>query len=213
MRRALLLTLTLAVGGCRGTSPSYFAESSMGFSAVLIRGRLLLPTGETQGAPIYLNLESEEETYRLKFLSGRTSLLRVEPGRYRLSPARGLFGGVKSYMRIRIAGRSYRVPFPREILRAEAVTLKPARIVPIGVLEARLIPGDRGRKPEVLIRLDDSITARREIIEDVISGMMDPKTPSDLRESSITWTRALEVALLSVQQEERARPDYKPAGP
>ena len=60
------------------------------------------------------------------------------------------------------------------------------------------------------LSLDDSVAARRGLVEDLINKQMDPKTPPEIRDSSISWLRALEQALLRVRAEEEARPAYKP---
>ena len=67
MRRAALLALVLAAGpGCRGTAPELYGEAALGYSAVLVRGRLVLPEGESRDGMMWLNLESSGERYRMK---------------------------------------------------------------------------------------------------------------------------------------------------
>ncbi|HAH07703.1 MAG TPA: hypothetical protein DCM05_14465 [Elusimicrobia bacterium] len=202
-----------SAAACRGSAPLYYGESSIGFSAILLRARILLPEGETEDGRITMNLESEDgdERYRVAFLPGKTSLLRVEPGLYRLYPPRDLFGFPQTQVKVRVQNRTYSVPFPRELLRMESFSVKPAKAFPIGVLEARLIPMGKKEKPKVVLRLDHGVAVRRALVQDVISKMMDPKTPQTLRDSAITWTRALEQALVKIQGEEERAPSYKPS--
>ncbi|MFH1723106.1 MAG: hypothetical protein ABII00_00645 [Elusimicrobiota bacterium] len=211
VRRVLPVLFLLLASGCRGTAPAHYGDSRLGFGAVLVGARLLLPTGESGAGDMRINLESKAERYRLRLEPGETSLFRVEPDIYRLHPSRRLFGGIQRHLRVSIAGRTYRVPFPRDILRKEAVDVRPTKVVPIGVLEARLLPIRRGRSPKIELRLDDSLEARRRLIEHVIAMQMDPDTPPRIRDSSISWVRALEQALIRIQGEQEAKPSYKPS--
>jgi hypothetical protein len=209
----LCAAVLFAVAACRGSAPLYYGESNLGFSAILLKARILLPSGETEDGRITMNLESEDgdERYRVSFLPGKTSLLRVEPGLYRLYPPRDLFGFPQTQVKVRIQNHTYTVPFPREILRMESFSVKPAKAAPLGILEARLIPMGLKERGKVVLRFDHGVATRRALVEDVIGKMMDPKTPQDVRESAISWTRALEQALVKIQGEEERQPTFKPS--
>ncbi|MDE2293382.1 MAG: hypothetical protein KGL53_14975 [Elusimicrobia bacterium] len=197
------------LAGCRGTAPDVFSSAALGYGAVVVRGRIILPEGETSDGMMWLNLESPNDRYRLKFIPGETTLARVEPDVYKLYPTRDALGMVQPLLTVRIAGRNFKVPFPRDILRKDPVEVRPTKVVALGVLEARLLPIERGRAPRIDVHLDDSNDARRHLLEDMISMMMDPKATSDERDSAVSWTRALEQALQQVQAEPAEHPTYK----
>lgn len=209
MTRALAVAIAAALFGCRGTTPDVFAPATLGFGAILIRGRIVLPEGETRDGMMWMNLESDGDRYRLPIPAGETSLERIEPDVYRLHPTRNALGFVQANLKVRIAGRYYTVPFPRDILRKDPIELKPTKVVALGVLEARLLPIQRGRAPRVEVRLDDSNETRRRLIEDMIAKMMDAKTSVEAREAAVSWTRALEQALVQVQGENERKRTYK----
>ncbi|MFH2204454.1 MAG: hypothetical protein ABIJ96_15160 [Elusimicrobiota bacterium] len=212
--RHMLRLMPLAVlllASCSGTHASRYGESKFGYAGVIVRGRILTPTGETDKGRLALNLESDSEKYRLAFEPGLTTILRIEPDRYRLHPTRDLFGFIEEELTVIIAGRKFRVPFPRDILRQAPLEAKPTRLVPIGILEVKLLPIMKGRSPKVVVRLDSSIQARRELVEDMIKKMMDPKTKLKTRDSTVSWSRALERALIDIQGEEESALSYKPA--
>lgn len=210
MKRLLPLAFIL-LASCSGSRPVRFGESKFGFSGVIVRGRILTPTGEIQDGRMALNLESDAEHYRLPFEPGETTILRVEPDRYRIHPTRGLFGRTQRFLTVVIAGRKLRVPFPRDILRMPPIEAKPTQIIPIGILEAKLLPIKKGRHPQIVVRLDNSIAARRELVEETIKKMMDSKEKIKIRSSAVSWTRALERALSKIQGEEEAALSYKPS--
>ncbi|MEK7742748.1 MAG: hypothetical protein AAB576_08590 [Elusimicrobiota bacterium] len=208
---ALFALATAVLSGCRGAAPVYFGEAIPNVSAVLIRARITLPTGETKDGGLTLNLESQDDRYRLPFLGKRTSLLRVEPGIYRIVPPRTLFGSMKPQLSVRVEGKTYWAQFPREMLRLESVEVRPARVVALGVLDIKLLPASRREAQKMVIHFDRGLETRRKLVQDVISSMMDPKAPAQARESAITWTRALEVALAKLQAEAQEGPALKRA--
>lgn len=209
--RALAAAAWLPMCGCMGSSPAHFGEKALGFGAVVIRSRLVLPTGETREGRLTMNFEAEGgERYRFVCLPDETSLFRIEPDRYRLHPTRNIFGFVQSHIKVHMADEVYSVPFPRSIMRKAAIEVRPRKIVPIGVLEARLLPIKRGRRPKVVVHLDDSVATRRKLIQDLIHRQMDHRTPTDLRDNIISWTRALEESLIRVAGEREKKPAFKP---
>lgn len=217
MRRCgiLLMGLSLLGAGCRGTAPELYGRPEEGISSMVIAGRMVLASGETRSGRFLVNLESEggreAQVYRLAVAPGQTLLYQIEPGSYHLAPTRSLFGFHHTNLKVTIEGRSYTIPFPRDILRKPAVAVKPTKIVPLGILEASLSPALPGRQPVLKVSLDDSIEARRRIVEDLIHRMMDPSAPSKLRESAIAWTRALDQTLNELLSEIPRSPLYKPA--
>ena len=56
MKRALVLLPLVLSAACAGTRPARFGESKFGFSAVIVRGRILTPTGEIREGRMALNL-------------------------------------------------------------------------------------------------------------------------------------------------------------
>lgn len=216
-RRALMaLSAALAAAGCRGSKPLAQADPERGMSAVILGGRIILPTGETRSGSLAVNLEGEgggreAEVYRLPVRPQESSLHHIEPGVYKLAPTRSLLGFHQSQLKIRIEGRTYRVPFPRDILRKPALDVRPTKVVPIGILEASLTPSLPGQEGRLRVRLDDGVEARRQILQGLIRDMMDPAVPLETRSSAIAWTRALDQALLDLVSENPKRPTYKPA--
>lgn len=216
MRKATLLAAALAaMSACRGTVPERNAPPEQAISAILIGSRFLLPSGETHSGRTHIDFESEggrqAEIYRLPVSNGENFLYLVEPGVYRLAPTRSIFGNSQETMKVVIDGRKYQLPFPRDLLRQPPYTVKASRIVAIGILEARVMPALPGQKPQIKVRLDESVEARRKIVQDAIRDMMDPRRPADIRESAISWSRALQNSLMEILSEEQKRALYKPA--
>ncbi|MFI5347150.1 MAG: hypothetical protein ACHQ51_12325 [Elusimicrobiota bacterium] len=215
MKLALLAAALLLLPGCRGTVPPRDAPPEQSIAAILIGGRMILPTGESRNAYTVVNFESEGgeagEVYRLPIKGGENALYLVEPGTYRILPTRSLIGYYQEMMKVVIEGRTYRLPFPRELLRLEPYKVKASKIVTLGVVEARVLPALPGRKPEIRVRLDDSAATRRAVVQDMIREMMDPNRPIDARQSAISWSRALQNSLLDILSEQEKAPMYKPA--
>ena len=209
LKRLVLLAVAAGSLSCRGTAPELYGSAALGYSAMLVRARIIVPDGETRDGMMWLNLESATERYRVPIRASETALVRIEPDQYRVHPTRNSLGFVQSQLRVKIAGRTYHVPFPRDILRKDPIEVKPTKVVALGVLEARLLPIQRGRAQRVEVRLDDSNEARRHLIEDMIGRMMDANAALVVRDSAISWTRALEQALVLVQGEAERKPTYK----
>jgi hypothetical protein len=210
MKKAILLAAALGLAACRGTVPGRDAPPEQGISAIVIGARMILPSGETRNGSMAVNFEtgggSRAEVYRLPVQGGENFLYLVEPGTYRLAPTRSLFGFYQPTMTVVIEGRKYRLPFPRDIQRLDAYAIKPSKI-----LEARVMPALPGRKPEIRVRLDDDVMSRRKVVQDTIRAMMDPTRSLDARENAMSWSRALQNALMDILSEEERRPLYTPA--
>ena len=216
MRCALpLLAATLALSACRGTVPDRDGPPVHEIAAILIGGRMILPSGETRDAATVVNFETDgaaqAEVYRLPIRGGETFLYRVEPGSYRLAPTRSLFGFYQPTIEVVVEGRSYRIPFPRQILRLDPFQVRPAKIATLGILEARVLPALPGRPPEISVRMDDSVDARRAVVQDAIHAMMDMSRPVEARESAISWSRALQNSLMEILAEDAQRSTDAPA--
>lgn len=213
MKKALLLASLAALAACRGTVPPRDAPPEQKISAILIGGRMLLPSGESKNAHTFVNFESEGgeagEVYRLPIKAGQNFLYLVEPGTYRILPTRSIIGYYQAEMKVTIEGRTYRLPFPRELLRLDPYVVKSSRIVTLGVIEARVMPALPGRKPEIRVRLDDSVATRRNVVQSMIREMMDPTRPLEARASAISWSRALQNSLLDILSEQEKAPMYK----
>lgn len=215
MRRPLLAACVLALAACRGSVPERNAPPEQAISAILIGCKTILPSGETRNGRIVANFESEggrqAEVYRLPLKGGENYLYLIEPGTYRLAPTRSIFGFYQPTMKVVIEGRAYILPFPRDLLRQHAYEIKPGKITAMGSLEATVMPALPGQKPTIRVRLDDSTQARRDVVQNTIRDMMDPRKPSEVRESSIAWSRALQNSLMELLAEEQSRQLYKPA--
>lgn len=215
MKRLLPLLSLALLAACQGSVPERNGAPEQAISAILIGTRFSLPTGETRGGKTVINFESEggreAEVYRLPVGGGENYLYLVEPGVYRIMPTRSLFGFHQTTMKASIDGRTYRIPFPRELLRLPAYPVKPSRILALGILEYKVQAALPGQASRVSVRLDDSVEARRKIVQETVRDMMDPRRSSDVRESAIAWTRSLQNSLLDLLAEEEKRPTYKTA--
>lgn len=215
VNRALPLAAVLLLAACRGTVPDRDAPPEQGISAIVIGARMILPSGETRNGTTAVNFEtdggSRAEVYRLPVKGGENYLYLIEPGVYRFAPTRSLFGFYQPTMTVDIEGRRYRLPFPRDMLRLDSYTIKPKKILALGVIEARVLPALPGRPPEIRVRLDDSVKARRQVVQDTIRAMMDPNRSLDARESAISWNQGLQNSLLEILSEDDRRPLYTPA--
>ena len=214
MRRLGLLPLSLlllALAGFRGTVPLLYSSPEEGISSVLIGCRVTLPTGETPTGSLALNLEGVKntETYRLPIEPRRALLYQVEPGLYRLGPTRSIFGFHQDLLKVSVAGHSYKVPFPRDILRKEAIEVKPTRIVALGVVNVELLDHLPGRPATVRVWLDDSLQTRRGLVQAEIHAMMDPNAAAEERSAALAWTRALDEALSDLLTEAERRAPFR----
>lgn len=215
MRTLALAVAAALLAGCAGSVPRAGGVPIPGMSGLLIGGRFLLPTGETRNGRLVINLEGEggrlAEVYRLPVYAKQAVLYQIEPGLYRVTPARNRFGLYGQTVKVRMDGRTYHAPFPRELLRIGAMDARSRKIIPLGVIEAKLSAALPGQKPILKVRLDDSIAARRQLVQDVIRDMMDPNTPLETREGAIAWSRALENSLMELLSESERHPLYKKA--
>jgi hypothetical protein len=193
--------------------PALYQPPEAGIASILIGCRMILPTGETPDGYVALGFEDQDggETYRIPVRPQRVLLYQVEPGAYKVMPTRSIFGFHQPNLRVVIEGRSYSVPYPREFMRRETVTVKPRKIVALGVVEVTLSGRRPGQAPTVRVRLDDSVTARRGLSEAMIHAMMDPNAPNDMRSSALAWTRALEESLSGVVSEKERAPAFRAA--
>jgi hypothetical protein len=211
------LVFCLLAGACRGTSPSLGHNPERGLASVLIGGRITLPTGQTRSGKMWINFEGEGdhangETYRLTIKPGMPLLYQVEPDSYHLSPTRNIFGLQQPLLAVKIEGRTFRVPFPRDVMRKSAIVVKPRKIVSLGTLEVKVSARMPGREPEIKAWLDDSQLARRKLLEETIKQMMDPNAPNIYRNNAIAWTEALDRSLVDVTAEPEQAPLYKRPG-
>lgn len=215
MRRLLFAAAVLALAACRGAVPERNAPPEQAISAILINCKTILPTGETRNGRVTINFESEggrqAEIYRLPLQAGENYLFLIEPGIYRIAPTRSMFGFYQPTLKAVIEGRTYTVPFPRDLLRQHAYEIKPGKITSMGTLEAKVMPALPGQKPTIRVRLDDSPQARRTTVQNAIRDMMDPRKSLEVRESALAWSRALQNSLMEMLAEEEQRRTYKPA--
>jgi hypothetical protein len=205
MRRAAMLLAAAALSACRGTVPATEGIPDPVMGAVAIGGKIILPSGESRSGDMAINLEGEggrqAEIYRLPVRLKRATLFEVEPGVYHLTPTRSLLGFHQPNLTVRIEHSKFKIPFPKDILRKAAIKIKPGRAVALGILEARVIAPLPGQEPEVKVYLNDSIVARRSLVEDLIHDMMDSSTPLAEREHAISWSRSLQNSLIDLASE------------
>ena len=215
MKRPLLLAGILLAASCRGTVPERNAPPEQAISSILLGCKTILPSGETRNGRIFINFESEggrqAEVYRIPLTSGENYLYLIEPGIYRITPTRSIFGFYQPTMDVVIEGRHYSLPFPRDLLRQHSYEIKPGKVTSIGLLEAKVMPALPGQKLTIRVRLDDSPQARRNVVQSIIHDMMDPRKSTEVRESALAWSRALQISLMDLLAEEEQRQIYKPA--
>jgi hypothetical protein len=191
--------------GCSGSSPLRNGRPETGVAAIILGARFTTPAGETQSGNFHVNLEGKEgsraETYRVPIVPHQTTLYQVEPDSYRLSVTRNWLGFPQPTLKVRIADRTYRTPFPREVLRKAPLDIKGQKVFPIGVFEVQLQQALPGQAPKVRISIDDSIPTRRQLVQDIIHRMMDPNAPPEDRERAVAWSHALQNVLLDILAE------------
>jgi len=210
MNKAAPLVLACMVAGCQGSAPARNgAATSISNSAVLVRARLSLPSGELHSGFIDFDIESDVRNYRLRALP-ETTLYVVEPGAYRFSPVRGLFGKVKDELRLDFNGRTHTIAFPLSLLRHNSIVVKPHRIVSIGIVEAKLERVSGSLEPKVSFSLVEDRTTQKSLVEDMIHKMMDKNVEPEMRETAVAWSRALQEAMVQLQEVQDASPTFKP---
>ena len=197
--------------GCSGSMPLRNGRPETGVAAVIVGARYTSPAGETQSGIFHVNLEGKEgrqaEIYRVPIVAHQTILYQVEPDVYRLSVTRNWLGFPQPTLKARIAGRTYRMSFPREVLRKAPLNIKGKKVFPIGVFEVQLQQALPGQPPKIKISLDDSLPTRRRIVQEIIHQMMDPNVPPEDRERAVAWLHALQDVLLDILAEaETERP-------
>jgi len=93
-----------------------------------------LPSGETRNGRIIVNFESEggrqAEVYRLPLRGAENYLYLIEPGIYRIAPARSIFGFYQPTMNVVIEGRTYSLPFRATCCASTRMRSSPARSRP-----------------------------------------------------------------------------------
>ncbi len=217
-RLAAVCGAVLALSSCSGTTPSVNGRPIDGISAVLLGGKIVLPTGESGEGRILIDFEGEPppdgrlapEIYELAARAQQPVLYQIEPGSYHYAPPRSFFGKSEPELIVQADGQTYRAPFPRDILRRPSLRVRPSRILALGILTAELQRALPGRRRGVRVTLDDSLATRRKLVQDMIHDMMDPKTPQDVRDSAVAWAHPLDQSLEELS-EERVRPaPYRP---
>jgi hypothetical protein len=205
--RAILVCAAawLLGAGCSGSIPLRNGRPEQGIAAIILGARFITPAGETQSGVFHVNLEGQDsmrsETYRVPVLPHQTMLYQVEPDVYRFNVTRNWLGWPQPRLKVRIAGRTYRMPFPREVLRKPPLDIKGKKVFSVGVFEVKLQQALPSQAPKVTVNIDDSIPTRRQLVQDVIHQMMDTSIPVEERETAIAWSRALQNALLSILSE------------
>jgi hypothetical protein len=220
MRGAIASTAfsCLLAAACRGSSPAIGHDAEHGLASVVIGSRIVLPTGETRSGRAWMNLEGEGdhgdgERYRLKLVPGLPMLYQVEPDNYHLAPTRSIFSSQQPMMKIRLYDRTFLATFPRDVVRKAAIKIKSGKIVSLGILEIRVSATLPGRDPVINVFFDDTVAARRRLVEQAIHSMMDPEAPFAYRENAVAWMKALDMTLVDLSAESEAAPLYKRASP
>ncbi|MBI5239713.1 MAG: hypothetical protein HY926_04515 [Elusimicrobia bacterium] len=211
----LLTAAALCAAACAGNAPMKDTKPDEGYAAVIYGARFMTPAGETKSGLFRFNMEGaggrSAVIYRMTVRPAETVLHVVEPDFYRLSVTRNILGFPQPILKVRIAGRTYRMPFPRDVLRKAPLNVKGKKVYPMGVFEVRLQQALPGQTPQVKIFLEDSVQTRRTIVQDVIHQMMDPRIQPSQRDITIGWARALQTKLLELLAEAEAErvPLYK----
>lgn len=208
-----IVGFAVLLSGCRGTAPARSADPASGWSAVLLRGRLILPSGEIRDGGLSINLESNEAAYRLGAAPRETIFYAVKPGTYRVSPTRAVFGIVQAKLTVYFNDHTYKVPFPDELLHHGEIVVKPGEIVSLGILEARLARPSPDVPTEISVALIDDPDTRRELVQQMIQKIMDPKISPDARDNLVGWSMALEQALVNIQGSPNAATAIEPSSP
>ena len=215
MRPAPLLVCLLAAAACRGTIPERNAAPSQASAALLIGCKMILPSGETRSGELSINFdavgESGAKAYRLPLKAGETYLYAIEPGVYRLKPTRSPLGLSRADMTVLINGRTYHLPFPRDIRRRHAYDIRPGHIVSMGIVEVAVMPAPPEQAPMIHVRFDDAVPVRRALVQSVIHDMMDPLRPIEVRDNLVAWSQALQNSLLDLLSKEAPSPAVTPS--
>ena len=182
---------------CRGSAPLTGKLPSSGLSGFAMALRVTLPNGaQSTSARAYLNLEEPEgsERYTLRLLGGRAFFAQVEPGIYKLQPARNVFGWSKGHIEIHLLGQDYEAVMPEALNTMSSFELSSGQVLPVGRLDVTVSTAASGGKA-LQVAWNTSRDARREIIEHLIHAMTDPAMTERLRETVVPWMEALEQAL------------------
>ena len=65
--------------------------------------------------------------------------------------------------------------------------------------------------PSMRVRLNYCPQARGNVVQSIIHDMMDPRKSTEVRESALAWSRALQISLMDLLAEEEQRQIFKPA--
>ncbi len=215
MRHSYFLAIVTLIFllGCQGSVPANQSDPGAGGSAVLLRGRFLLPSGEINDGSVAINLESDQASYQLTTLPKQTQFYAVKPGSYRIAPVRNILGNAQDELVIDFNHESYRVPFPHEWLDHAPIIVQPGSIASIGILEARLSPAGSSGESQMTIRWFDDVQSRRELVQDMIRVAVDPKVSPDTSHNATNWSMALDRALIELQQSNDSAPSQKTPAP
>ncbi|MBI5631165.1 MAG: hypothetical protein HY921_09815 [Elusimicrobia bacterium] len=206
-----IISLCCLAAACRGTIPELHEPPSRNVGGFLVGLKISTElSGEASSGKFILNLESGSEIYRLALEPGQSYLYQVEPGIYRLAPERSLFGGRRTLMSISAQGQEYQLPFPRELDRHESLSVEPGDILVLGRVEVSVAEAQAGREALVRIRLNQSVAARRDLVQAMIRKIMDPSQPLPARESALSWVQALEKNLRRLFGEKEKGPALAP---
>ncbi|MDD5629886.1 MAG: hypothetical protein PHU21_12525, partial [Elusimicrobia bacterium] len=138
----LVCAAALAGAACSGSAPLRRGLPEQGIAAIILGARFTTPAGETNSGRFCFNLEGEggrvAEVYRIPVEAHKTVLYQVEPDFYRLSVTRNLLGFPQPTLKVSILGRTYRMPFPREVLRKPPLNVRGKKVFPVGVFEVQL---------------------------------------------------------------------------
>jgi hypothetical protein len=209
----LLACAGILASGCRAGTPVFDEGPEHRYAAVVIGSRIVLPTGETNTGGLMLDLEGEggreANSYRLEIPAGRSMLYPVEPGIYRLTPTRSIFGWHQSQMRITADDFVYKTPFPPQIMRKSAIDLRPKKVISLGIIEARFVADPVKKEARIVVRIDESVAARREAVQQIIHDMASAETPAEERDRDFAWAGSLEDCLIGLQAENEQKPLFK----
>ena len=210
MRRGWIISVLLPLTACRASLPPTTTGPSPLYAALLVKGRIVMPAGEVDAGMITLDMESPMHEYQIDFIPKKTILYSVEPGAYHFSPIRTVFGRTSTILKLKISGQNFDVPFPAELLR-RSVVAPPTQVIPVGILVARVSTPPHQSQYVFHVSLDDSLRARKSLVQDAIRQLMDTNTSSAQRENPVKWIRALDQTFEQLQSDQEGNEPVKSA--
>ena len=201
-----LVVLTF-LAACAGMTPTTTGQARTDLGALIIAARIETPNGRAYSGGVTLNLlgigKGSSESYRRFLPARRTLLYQIKPGLYRLQAPLDFFGNSKGTLPIRTDNERYSPSFPKDLAYFPPCEIKAEKTTAIGHIRSFIMPVPQGVAPNIKIKFNHDLAARRRLIESVISSMGNPDIPEAERKSYQSWARSLEQALTSISALQR----------